>query len=163
MENKIVKIISENQNLIRKICNSFSQNPDERKDLFQEIAIQLWRSYPTFRNESKVTTWIYRIALNTAISSFRKNKKNKLHDSFETHEKSLQVKQNSIEKNEEIENLYKAINKLNDLEKSIILLYLDDYKSDEIAEVVGISSINVRVRINRIKTKLKDFLETLYS
>jgi len=129
----------------------------EREDLFQEIVLQLWRSFPTFRNESKITTWMYRIALNTAISGLRKKRV----PTTELEAVSYQIKD---EKEDYLEDklvqLYKAINYLSDIEKSIVLLYLEDKPYDEIAEIIGISANYVAVKMNRIKEKLRTLLKT---
>lgn len=162
MNKEFLKIATENQNLLRKVCNTFCNDEDDRKDLLQDILIQLWKSYPTFRQESKVTTWMYRVALNTAITRYRKVKSKPESRSISDSEIEIITRDRSFEQKEQIDNLYKAINKLSDVEKSIILLYLEDYNSDEIAEIVGISSNYVRVKVNRIKSKLKEYLEKIY-
>lgn len=159
MQKDFIKIATENQNLIRKVCNMFSRDEDDKKDLFQDILIQLWKSYPTFRNQSKITTWMYRVALNTAITSYRRKKNRPSGESLSEEMIQIAYYDTKYERSEESELLYKAINKLSTIEKSIILLYLEDYSSDEIAEITGISSGNVRVKINRIKAKLKKMLE----
>lgn len=159
MQRDFIKIASENQNLILKVCNMFSRNEDDKKDLFQDILIQLWKSYPSFRNESKVTTWMYRVALNTAITGYRRRKNKPVGESISDEVIQLVSHDPGYEKSEQSDLLYRAINKLSAIEKSIILLYLENYSSDEISDITGITSGNVRVKINRIKTKLKKMLE----
>lgn len=159
MQQDFIKIATDNQNLIRKVCNMFCRDEDDKKDLFQDILIQLWKSYPSFRSESKVTTWMYRVALNTAITSYRRNKTRPTNEAISDEVVNLVSEDPKYEKSEESELLYKAINKLSSIEKSIILLYLEDYSSEEIADITGITSGNVRVKINRVKTKLKKMLE----
>ena len=159
MQQDFIKIAMENQNLIKKVCNMFCKDEDDRKDLFQEILIQLWKSYPTFRNQSKITTWMYRVALNTAITTYRRKKNKPANELLSEDMVKVSGFDTKYERSEESELLYKAVNKLSTIEKSVILLYLEDYSSDEIADITGISSGNVRVKINRIKAKLKKMLE----
>lgn len=136
----------------------YCKNATDRQDVFQEILAQLWKSFPSFRNESKVSTWIYRVALNTAISFYRKERKvpekeliqNSLLLSEEIHFEEEQRAQIAF--------LYKAINKLTKVEKAIILLYLEEKSYEEISDIMGITITNVGVKINRIKSKLKKIL-----
>lgn len=131
-----------------------------RSDLFQDILLQLWKSYPSFNKKSKFSTWMYRVALNTAIAQFRKDKKN-------TEDCKSEIPENISEEQiyedqEDRRNLVqKAINKLSKAEKAIIILYMDDYPYEEIAEITGMTISNVGVKINRIKTKLQKILREL--
>lgn len=142
------------------MCNIYCDDQDDRNDLFQEIVAQLWKSFPSFREESKFSTWMYRVALNTAITSFKKTKRrpdqNRL--TFE----NLQIKDEhyDAETEDEIKNLHKAVAQLTGVEKSIVLLFLENKKYEEIAEITGITQNYVRVKMNRIKKKLKKFMET---
>ena len=133
---------------------------EDRRDLFQEILAQLWKSYPSFRNESKFSTWMYRVALNTAITSFKKDKRqpDKSGISYE----NLQLAEEIYDSREEeqIRMLNKAVSQLSGIEKSIILLFLEDKKYEEIAEITGITQNYVRVKMNRIKKKLKLLMNT---
>jgi len=132
----------------------YCDNEEHRKDLFQEILIQLWNSYATFRGDSKFTTWMYRVALNVAIQDFRKSKKkrqlffqtNIFKDSSEESKSSLQ--------DEKLKLMHNAISNLNKIEKAIVMLHLDEKSNEEIAEIVGITQNYVRVKMNRIKIKL---------
>lgn len=154
---KFIQIIKENRNLIYKICYSYCKEPENRNDLEQEILIQLWHSLGKFDGRVKITTWIYRIALNTAISFYRKESKvskNKI--PIDKSIISLSNNENDIELNQNITLLYKFIDKLNELDKALILLYLDDNKHKEIAEILGISETNVGSKISRIKKELKE-------
>ncbi len=155
-QKEFIKAIDEHQAIINKICFSYTNNCEDRLDLKQEILIQLWKAYPNFRNESKLSTWIYRVALNTAVSNLRRAKR-KI-QSGELTENCSQVpsEEKTIEQSEDIAKLYRLIYRLNDLEKAIMILYLDDQSYSEIAGIVGISETNVATKISRIKMKLKN-------
>ncbi len=155
MEKEFLDIVGANQGIIHKVCNIYCDDEEDRNDLFQEILAQLWKSYPSFRKESKFTTWMYRVALNTAITSFKKIRRqpgfNRLSD------QSLQIadEMSSMEMDENIALLKQAVSKLSGIEKSIILLFLENKNYEEIAEITGITQNYVRVKMNRIKKKLK--------
>jgi RNA polymerase sigma-70 factor (ECF subfamily) len=154
---KFIKLIKDNQNLIFKICFSYCRNHSIRKDLEQEIFIQLWKSYDKFDGRVKASTWIYRIALNTAISFYRENtryygKKVDIDPSII----SLSSIEYNPETDEKIILLYQFIDKLSAIDKALILLYLDENKYKEISEILGISETNVGTKINRIKKILKE-------
>jgi len=151
-----VEMIYTHMGIIYKICNLYADGED-REDLKQEIIYQLWRSYPNYRGDSKFQTWMYRVALNTAMLGLRARKmkytgltdKELLisEDPSELQEKEARVKQ-----------LYRQIYKLKDLDKTIIFLYLEQCSYEEIAEITGISSKNVSVRLTRIREKLREKL-----
>ncbi|MDP2337123.1 MAG: sigma-70 family RNA polymerase sigma factor [Bacteroidota bacterium] len=155
MEKEFLHIITENQGIIHKVCSIYCDLEEDRRDLFQEILVQLWKSYPTFRNESKFSTWMYRVALNTAITSFKKDKRqpDKSGISFENLQLAEEIYDTRTE--DQIKMLNKAVVQLTGIEKSIILLFLEDKKYEEIAEITGITQNYVRVKMNRIKKKLK--------
>ncbi len=160
MEQEFLQIIKKNQGIIHKVCNIYCDDQEDRNDLFQEIVAQLWKSFPSFRKESKFSTWMYRVALNTAITSFKKTKRrpdqNRLtYDNFQIKDENY-----DIETEENIKLLHRAVAQLTGVEKSIILLYLEEKKYEEIAEITGITQNYVRVKMNRIKKKLKKFMET---
>jgi len=133
----------------------YRDNPVDQEDLFQEIVFQLWKSFPSFRAESQVSTWMYRIALNTAIAVFRKNR---LDISFQETVSDHPFAEGKDEMSENEERMYWALKRLNTSEKAVVSLYLEDYSYLEISEIIGISENNVGVRINRIKKKLKEIL-----
>lgn len=155
MEEQFLQMVQEHQNIIHKICHLYRNTKEDREDLFQEIVYQLWKSYPNFREESKVTTWMYRIALSTAVAIYRKKT-------------PLLVFKDKIRKNhhpnnpdtasDNEERMYAALHMLSEAERAIITLYLDDFSYAEIASIVGISENYVGVRVNRIKTKLRNIL-----
>lgn len=153
---KFISVIKENQKLIYKICYSYCSNQEDRKDLQQEILLQLWSSFSKFDGRVKISTWIYRIALNTAISFYRKDSKySKKRDSINESIISISSLELETEKAENISVLFHFIEQLNELDKALILLYLDDNKYYEIADILGISETNVATKISRIKKRLK--------
>lgn len=158
LKNKFVKDIQKNQGIIHKICRAYTTNADAHKDLFQEISIQLYNAYPKFRGESKFSTWMYRVALNTAISLYRKNKRSIQTSELYSNLKELEFKEYDDTKDKQVEMLYKAIHHLNDIEKALCLMYLDNKPYTEIAKTLGITEVNARVKMNRTKMKLKKIL-----
>ena len=157
-EESFVKQLKENQNIIHKICRLYTSDEDAHKDLFQEITIQLWKAYPQFRGDSKFTTWAYRVGLNTAITLYRKKKRSIDTTPFDTDFYRMKDDEYNFEEEEQLKLMYKAIGELNDIEKALIFLYLEDKDYTEIAETLGISEVNARVKMNRIKGKLKKVL-----
>lgn len=156
MQKVFLKIVEENQGIIYRVCRMYRDSREDQEDLFQEIVLQLWKAFPKFRNESKVSTWMYRIALNTAIAIFRKNKI------------EIELKENlsknytltEMEKTSENEaRMFEAIRMLNKTERALIALFLEDYSHKEIAEITGITENYVGVKISRIKDKLKNILK----
>lgn len=153
-----VKQLQENQNIIHKICRLYTDNEDAHKDLFQEITIQLWKAFPKFRGESKFSTWAYRVALNTAITLYRKTKRSIATVTYEDRQHIIKNVDYNYEEEEQIKVLYQAVYQLNDIEKALVFMYLEDKDYREIAETLGISEVNARVKMNRIKSKLKKIL-----
>lgn len=152
-------LVTANQGIIHKVCRLYCDSPEDRRDLFQEILLQLWRAYGAYRGEAKFTTWMYRVALNTAISSFRKEKRRPGGESIDSLLIQIPEPEPDGDREEKIRFLYQAIQQLSKIERAIIMLYLEENSYDEIAEVVGITRNHVGVKINRIKTKLKQLLE----
>lgn len=135
----------------------YEADKEARNDLFQEIVLQLWRSFPTFRGESKITTWMYRIALNTAISGLRKlGRKIKTEELNDYHFNISENNQDHSE--EELQKLQWAIRQLSEIERGMIMMALDEIPYEEIAEAIGITQNNVRVRMNRIREKIKKLM-----
>ncbi|WP_163326040.1 RNA polymerase sigma factor [Draconibacterium mangrovi] len=158
MEKEFLHIIQKNQGIIHKVCNIYCDTEDDRSDLFQEIVVQLWKSYPNFRKESKVSTWMYRVALNTAITTFKKSKRRPDQSSLTFDNFQIEDEKYDTETEENIKVLHKAIQQLTGIEKSIVLLFLENKKYEEIAEITGITQNYVRVKMNRIKKKLKKLM-----
>ncbi|CAN5682562.1 RNA polymerase sigma factor [soil metagenome] len=148
--------VNEHQAIIHKICRLYRNTPEDREDLFQEIVFQLWKSYPAFENRSKFSTWIYRIALNTAMASFRK--KQPLIVFTETLPDHLSGNANQPQETQQ-DKLFEALGKLADAEKAIMALYLEGLDYKEMAEILGISENYVGVKLNRIKNQLQQLLK----
>ena len=147
--------MDEHQGIVHHISAMYANSLEERDDLSQEIILQLWRSFRSFQNQSKFSTWLYRVALNTAISSLRKSKKFQ----WTTLDKADGIAIDPIDSlDEDIRHLYQAINKLSKVDRAITMLYLEEYSYEEMAEILGITPINVGVRINRIKKRLKKIM-----
>jgi RNA polymerase sigma-70 factor (ECF subfamily) len=158
LENKFVKELQANQGIIHKICRAYTKGEAQHKDLFQEISIQLFKAYPKFKGNSKFSTWMYRVAINTAISLYRKSKRQVKTSEIFDNLKELEYKGYDDTKDKQVDLLYQAINSLNDIEKALVLMYLEDKPYVEISQVLGITEVNARVKMNRAKTKLKNIL-----
>ena len=151
-EKEFAALVKEQKSTIYSICYMFSKDKDEIDDLFQETLIHLWQGFKKFRNESKIETWIYRVTMNTCISMDRKEKRRGEHialdvniDLFDENDKDM----------EQVQMLYKRIQKLGLFDRAIIMLWLENLSYDEIGEIVGISAKNVSVRLVRIREQLK--------
>jgi RNA polymerase sigma-70 factor (ECF subfamily) len=152
-EQEFIQLLNKHQNIIHKVCTLYMDNVSGREDLFQEVTLQAWKAYGSFRGDAQFSTWLYRVALNTAITFFRKEKKqpqvyttDSLPDTSDTHE--------PIE--EQVKAMYKAIGDLSKIDKALVMLYLEDYNYNEIGEMLGITANNVAVKMNRIKARLKE-------
>lgn len=142
--------LKQHEALIYKVCNLYTSDKEERKDIFQEIVLQAWTAYPRFRHEAAITTWLYRIALNTAITYKRRERKHSSADiDFDIEDA------NTCAFTEEYKILHRLVADLAPLEKALIMLYLEDYSHQQIAEIMGISISNVGTRLGRIKERLK--------
>lgn len=153
-EEKFASVMKEFGPTISGICFSYSRNADDLKDLRQDIMINIWKGLSTYRGDSSLSTWVYRVALNTCVSTIRKRSKQPFTTTLDGINDSPDESDNN--KNEQIETLHQLISSLSPLDKAIITMWLDERRYEEIAEVTGISRNNVAVRINRIKQKLAD-------
>jgi len=158
LEQRFVAQLEENQNIVHKICRMYTNDQQSHKDLFQEITIQLWRAFPKFRGDSKFSTWMYRVALNTAITIYRKSKRSIKTQDFEAI--SFKISDNPYDDTTERQLIlmYDAVKQLNDIEKALVFLYLEDKNYRDISETLGITEVNARVKMNRVKTKLRNIL-----
>lgn len=158
LEHRFVTELENNQNIVHKICTLYTNDKDAHNDLFQEITIQLWQAYPKFRGESKFSTWMYRVALNTAITLYRKTKRNVTLMDYDAVIFKIKADEYDETEEQQLKLLYNAVKQLGDIEKALVFLYLEDKNYKEIAETLGITEVNVRVKINRIKNKLRTIL-----
>ena len=158
LEKNFLNDFEKNQNIVHKICRIYTTNQDQHNDLFQEITIQIWKNYAKFRGESKFSTWMYRVSLNTAISLYRKSSRRIKTQDF--NDVSFKIKSVDYDdtKDEQLKALYNGIRELNDIEKALIFLYLEDKPYKEIAKTLGITEVNARVKMNRTKDKLRKIL-----
>lgn len=159
LEAEFVALLEEHQNIVHKICSLYTQGEAEHNDLFQEISIQLWRSYERFEGKSKFSTWMYRVGLNTAITLYRKNKKRVDTHPLNSEIKSIEFDQYDPIIDEQLQWLYQQIETFSEIDKALVLLYLEDKRYDEIAETLGITAGNARVKMNRIKERLKKMIK----
>lgn len=144
--------------IIIKICRAYTDTEEDFQDYYQEICLQLWKSRESFKGDSKWSTWVYRVSLNVSLTLLRKEKKLKKSSREIPEIKSIPEEDISPFNNDSLKLLYKAIKKLSDLDRAIILLYLEEKSYKEIAEIIGISANNIGVKITRIKKKLKKLL-----
>ena len=158
LEKKFLSDFEKDQNIVHKVCRIYTTNQDQHNDLFQEIAIQVWKNYSKFRGEAKFSTWMYRVALNTAISLYRKSSRSIKTQDFS--DVSFKIKSVDYDdtKDQQLKALYDGIRELSDIEKALIFLYLEDKPYKEIAITLGITEVNARVKMNRAKDKLKKSL-----
>ena len=158
LEKNFLNDFEKNQNIVHKICRIYTTNQDQHNDLFQEITIQIWKNYSKFMGESKFSTWMYRVSLNTAITLYRKSSRRIKTQDFS--EVSFKIKSIDYDdtKDQQLRALYGGIRELNDIEKALIFLYLEDKPYKEIAKTLGISEVNARVKMNRSKEKLRKIL-----
>lgn len=157
-EANFIKLIKENQRIIHKICYIFCKNQTDQKDLYQEIIIQVWKYFDSFKGRSKFSTWLYKVALNTAVTH---TKKKKILSIDKDVSQIYDLYEETSDSDENIKLLQKAISCLNKIEKAIILLWLEERSYEQIAETLGISEKNVSVKLVRIKKKLKRIIEKI--
>jgi len=158
-----LSIFEENAGIIIKISRAYTNTSHDREDLMNDIALELWKSFEKFKGDSKISTWIYRVALNTSMNYKRKKKKDSLFyaiNDFQKDEIIPWLVEQEQESSSELELLYNCIDELTEINKAIILLYLDGNSHDEISEITGISKTNVGTRINRIKEQIKNLAIT---
>jgi RNA polymerase sigma factor (sigma-70 family) len=158
LEHQFVTELESNQNIVHKVCSLYTNNRDAHNDLFQEITIQLWKAYPKFRGDSKFSTWMYRVALNTAITLYRKSKRKPTTQDFDSVIYKISAEEYDPTQEQQLKLMYSAIRHLGDIDKALVFLYLENKNYAEISETLGITEVNARVKMNRIKTKLRTIL-----
>ncbi|AQW89749.1 RNA polymerase sigma factor [Elizabethkingia anophelis] len=156
-EKEFLEKIEKHKGMIFKISKMYLENQEDREDMFQEIILQLWKSYQAFEGKSQFSTWLYRVSLNTAITFLKRDKKrtdkNELHENID-----IEDEQNT-DKELQTEFLYKAVQELNPIEKALIFLFLEGQNHKQISENMGITEVNARVKLNRTKEKLQQIIK----
>jgi RNA polymerase sigma-70 factor (ECF subfamily) len=158
---KFLNVFQDNLGIVLKIARAYTSNLQDKEDLINNIALELWKSFKNFNGKAKISTWIYRVALNTSMNYKRKKKK----DSLFFYLNDLKKEDNyswfqEQDHSSELDILYQCIDELNEINKAIILLYLDGNSHEEISEITGISKTNVGTRIARIKEQIKNLVIT---
>lgn len=152
LEKAFIALVEEHKRIIYKVCYVYAADRENLNDLYQEVVINLWKAFPRFRGECAASTWVYRIGLNTCISFFRKSKSRPEVVPITV---DLEAFADEEDKTASLRELYRMINSLGQLERALILLWLEERSYQEIADIIGISKNNVAVRLNRIREKLK--------
>lgn len=154
--------IREHELLLHKVCRIYAYTDADRQDLFQDIVIQLWKAYPGFKGDAKFSTWLYRVAINTAITGLRRKKD--FITSCEPAGLPVHLSDDNFSQVEEerLQWLYKAIEQLTQVEKALVMLYMEDRSYAEMEEILGMSQGNLRVKMNRIKDKLRQLTKTMH-
>ncbi len=160
-EARFLQLIEAHKGILYKICRIYQDRPDDRNDLFQEIVLQLWLSYDSFRGDSQFSSWMYRVAFNTAIVFYKKGSRRPDRLTIEPYTDLPEELHTVRQKEEQLAIFYQAVKKLNKLDKALIFLYMEGQTGKEIASILGITPLNVRVRINRVKDKLKYIIKTM--
>jgi RNA polymerase sigma-70 factor, ECF subfamily len=153
VEKEFIELINKHQGILHKICSIYFYKNEYKEDYFQEMLIRVWKAYPDFKKQCAFSTWLYKVALNTAIDLIRKQSIRPLHVKLSKTEFTIPEDAHNDESDQK-DRLYAAINCLSELEKAIIFLYLEEYEYKEIADIIGISESNTGVKINRIKNHL---------
>ncbi len=155
MSYDFLKTIKENEGIIFKLIRIYAEQYDDQKDLYQEIVYQLWKSFHTFQGNSKISTWIYKVALNTSLAHI--NLKNKHSKTISIQDIRFQIEEkNDVQSEDKITEMYQQIKQLNEIDRAIIFLFLEGKSYEEIALITGFTITNIGTRLNRIKLKLKN-------
>jgi|SRR6476469_3877020 len=152
-----VTMLHQQQGLLRRVCRLYCHDADDRQDLFQEMVLQLWRAYPRYVPQpgAKLSTWLYRIALNVAISNLRQRSRRPAANELDAEALAVAQAADTGPDAEDRAALYQAIARLSDVDKAFVLLYLEDRSYEEMADILGITQNNVRVKMHRIQEKLR--------
>ena len=158
LEKTFLEQIEKHKGVIFKISKMYMDNFDDQKDLFQEITFQVWKAYQTFEGKSQFSTWLYRVALNTAIIFLKSEKKRSFIKNDEIENFKIVADDYDDDEEKKLARMYSAIQQLNEIDKALIFYYLEDFSGKEIADNMGISEGNARVKLNRAKEKLKQLI-----
>ncbi|GAB3832203.1 RNA polymerase sigma factor [Hymenobacter jeollabukensis] len=151
-------LIGDNQPLLQRVCRMYCADADDRQDLYQEIVLQLWRAWPQYRpGAAKVSTWLYRVALNVAVSDLRRRTRHPAPGALDP-EAPYAAPPPEGPDADDLAQLYRAIEQLSSVEKAFVLLYLEDRSYEEMADILGLTQNNVRVKMHRVQDKLRQLL-----
>ena len=153
-EKEFIAAIEENRNIIFKVCNLYMKSPGERRDLFQEILLNAWKGIKSYRGDSKFSTWLYRVALNTAITYYKKFQQSRYEEPLQP--ELVTNPQQPGYQDEQVAAMNMAIDELSTIDKALVMLYLEDYSHQQIGEIMGISANLVGVKMNRIKARFRE-------
>jgi RNA polymerase sigma factor (sigma-70 family) len=153
-EKEFIASIQSNQGIIHKVCSLYMDTIQDKEDLFQEILLNAWKGIKNYKGDAKFSTWLYRVALNTAITFYRKDRRTVM--TAELKEQFAALPDHVHDQEEMVSAMYKVISGLSSIDKALVMLYLEDYSYQEIGDIMGITSNNVAVKMNRIKAKLKE-------
>lgn len=156
-QQEFIDLVYEHQGILHRLCSVYTETPEDREDCYQDVLLQLWRSFPSFRGQSRFSTWMYRVALNTLLLGRRRRSRRR--DAVSRSGTVPDIEANADpDVDEDVALLHRCIQELPELDRAIALLYLEQRSYDEIAGITGLSKSNVSVRIVRIKTKLQKLL-----
>ena len=158
LEKEFLEMIAAQQRTVFKVCYIYAKDQDDLNDLFQEVVLNLWKSFPRYRGDSKISTWVYRIAMNTCITFLRRSSSRP-----QTIPLTLDVVSQLADEESragQLKELYRLINQLGKLERALILLWLEERSYQEMADILGISKANVAVKLNRTKEKLRRIVKS---
>ena len=157
-EKEFLDLMQKHKGILYKISRMYFDHTEDQQDLIQEMTFQLWKSYQNFKGDSQFSTWMYRVCLNTALTFFKKDDKKQ--DKYELHENYDRIDaDDSAFKEEQLKYFYDAVQELNKVEKALIFLFLEGINHKDIAENLGISEVNARVKLNRTKEKLQTIIK----
>ncbi|MFM8744332.1 MAG: RNA polymerase sigma factor [Cytophagales bacterium] len=152
-----IRTIEANHGTIKSLCRAYYPSAEDQKDAFQDVVLQLWKSFESFRGESEIGTWIYRVSLNTLITKIRKERRAIATESIGPSEESISI----VGTDSEIELLHIVIQSLKELDKAIVILFLEGYRNKEISQILNLTATNVSTRLNRVREELKAKFKSL--
>lgn len=161
LEKDFVKVVQDNAGIINSICGTYFSESDDFKDARQDVILQLWRSFPTFRGESKISTWIYKVVLNTILAKKKKDQKECSTEPIaQIHLEHIPADVSATE--DDLSQFSWLVSKLEDCDKAIVMLLLEGYTNKEIATMLNLTATNISTRLNRVKNRLKDCYQNEY-